>query len=110
MMSLLFRLQKSVTSTNSRPENVGTKHESWWLSALCDDMCELPQAARLFIAGGDASEAWSCCQGRSAFLPSVLVALLHSTLLPYSYSSSNLCKFIAQVYNFYHIITNYFTY
>lgn len=60
IMSLLFRLQKSVASSNSRPENTGTKHESWWLSALCDDVCELPQAARLFVAGGDASEAWPC--------------------------------------------------
>lgn len=86
---VLFRLQKSVASSDRCPEDTGTQHEPWWLSTLCDDMCELPQAARLLIIGGDASEAWPCCQGRSTFLPSLLVALLcHTPILAQMHGSS----------------------
>lgn len=107
-MIFLFRLQKSVTSSNSRPENTGTKHEPWWLPAICNDMCELSQAARLLIAGGYAREAWPCCQGRSTFLPSVLVLLLQPTLLSSSNPSSDSCKFNTLVHNLCQTITKPF--
>lgn len=79
---MLFRLQKSVASSDRCSEDAGTQHEPWWLSALCNDMCELPQAARLLIVGGDEGKAWPCCQGRSTFVPSLLVALLCHTPIP----------------------------
>lgn len=108
MISLLFRIQKSVTSSNSCTENTGTKHEPWWLPAICNDMCELSQAAGLLIAGSYAREAWPCCQGRSTFLPPILVVLLHPTLLSYSNPSSVSCKFNTLVYNFCGTITKPF--
>lgn len=92
MISLLFRIQKSVASPDSCTENTRTKHEPWWLPAICNDMCELSQAAGLLIAGSYAREAWPCCQGRSTFFPPILVVLLQPTL-SYSNPSSVSCKF-----------------
>jgi hypothetical protein len=100
MISLLFRIQKSVASSDSCTENTRTKHEPWWLPAICNDMCELSQAAGLLIARSYAREAWPCCQGRSTFFPPILVVLLQPTLLSYSNPSSVSCKFNTLVYNF----------
>ena len=108
MISLLFRVQKSVASSNSCPENTGTKHEPWWLPAICNDMCELSQAAGLLIAGGYAREAWPCCQGRATFLPPILVVLLKPTLLSHSNHSADSCKFNTLVYNLCGTITKPF--
>lgn len=71
-MFVLCRIQKPQPSPDNCTQDSRAQHGPWWLSAISDDLCQLPQAAWLLLHWCDASQATHGCPRGTALVPPLL--------------------------------------
>lgn len=76
-----FRISKFVATSHNCTKSIWSQWMSWWVLAICDDLCELSQVAWLFVSRNHATKACHCCQRGSTLVPFVIVPNIQMSTL-----------------------------
>ncbi|WAR12555.1 TRIPC-like protein, partial [Mya arenaria] len=73
---LFLQIPESQPRSHHREEELRVHGKPRQLPAICDDLRQLSQTARLFYSGGDARKTGHRCQGRTTLIPLVMIPIV----------------------------------